>query len=452
LWRHYDVIRTPLRHRDFALLWTAGLVSITGDWMLLVAVPITVLALTGSSAATGAAVAAALVPRIVVAPIAGVFVDRWNRRRALVVANLLQVLFVLPLAAVNDAGDLWIVVGSTLAMGCVAQVVMTAENALLPTLVPIGETGRANSLNTLNNSLARLAGPAIGGVLAASAGIGTVAVTDAATFLVAAALIALVRARRPTGTGDADATRPTGTGDGDATRAGGAAGNGATDRARRRVWADLRTGLAVIRATRPLRVIFAFLAIISLGEGVMGVMIVVFAQRTLDGGPRDLGWIVSAQAIGGIAGGLLGGVIGDRVPVRWLIGLGTVALGAGDLLIFNYPHWYPELWPALVLMAAVGVPAALIMAGIMTVLQTSVADALRGRVFGAALTVMSLVGLGGTGLAAALGDRLGPVTLLNVQGVGLVAGGLFVIGALRPAVSGVTPATERTLMPAGRRG
>jgi MFS family permease len=241
-------------------------------------------------------------------------------------------------------------------------------------------------------------------------------------------MIALVRTRRSTAAPD-----------------GSAAGVG-------RVWADLRTGLAVIRATRPLRVIFWFLAIISVGEGVMTVMIVVFAQRTLHGGPRELGWIVAAQAVGGIAGGLLGSVIGDRVPPRWLIGPGTVAMGVGDLVIFNYPRWYPEVWPALPLMAVVGVPAALIMAGVLTVLQTSVADDLRGRVFGAALTVMSLVGLVGTGIASALGDRLGPVTLLNVQGIGLVAGGLFVIAALRPALSGVTAATERTLTPAGRNG
>src|SRR5690349_9704218 len=330
---------TPLRHRDFALLWTAGLISMTGNWMLLVAVPVTVLTVTGSSTATGAAVAAGLVPRILVAPLAGVFVDRWDRRRALVAANLLQVLLVLPLAAIDDAGDMWIVIGSTLAMGCVSQVVLTAENALLPALVRDGETRRANALNTLNNNLARLAGPAIGGVLTSSAGIGAVAVTDAATFLVAALMIALVGARRP-----ADRAPD---------------GAAASEAGARRVWADLRTGLAVIRATRQLRVMFVFLAIISLGEGVMSVMIVVFAQRTLHGGARELGWIAAAQAVGGIAGGLLGGGLGDRVPVRWLVGLGTVLLGAGDLVIFNYPRWYPELWPALVLMVAVGVPAAL---------------------------------------------------------------------------------------------
>jgi hypothetical protein len=72
-------------------------------------------------------------------------------------------------------------------------------------------------------------------------------------------------------------------------------------------------------------VIFVFLAIISLGEGVMGVMIVVFAQRTLHRRrPRTGLDHVAAQAIGGIAGWLAGRLLGDRVPARWLVGLGTV--------------------------------------------------------------------------------------------------------------------------------
>jgi MFS family permease len=178
----------------------------------------------------------------------------------------------------------------------------------------------------------------------------------------------------------------------------------------------------------------------------------VFVERALDGGPRDFGWIVAAQAVGGIVGGLLGGVFADRVRPRVLIGVGTIALGVGDLAIFNYPHWYRGIWPALALMAAVGVPAALANAGTMTLLQTAVGDRLRGRVFGAALTVMAFVALCGTATCAALGDRLGPVTLLNIQGIGLVVGGAWVLWALRAAVSGVTPATHRMPATAGRTG
>jgi MFS family permease len=418
---------TPFRHRDFALLWTAGLISITGDWMLMVAVPVTVLGITGSSAATAASLAAALLPRVVAAPVAGVLVDRWDRRHALIGAALIEALLVLPLMTVDRAGDLWIVVVTTFATGCVAQVLTTAENALLPTLVEDGERARANSLNVLNNNLARLVGPAVGGVLTASFGLKAVAALDAATFLAAAGLVVLVRTRRPRAKAEV-------------TTAGAAA----------RFWSDLKGGLAVVPTVPVVRVMFVFLAIVSFGEGVMGTMLVVFVERALDGGPRDLGWIVAAQAIGGIAGGLLGGVIGDRVPPRLLTGLGAVALGVGDLVIFNYPHWYVGVWPALVLMAAVGVPAALLNAGLMTMLQTSVDDRLRGRVFGAALTVMALVALCGTATCAALGDRLGPVTLLNIQGVGMLVGGIYVLRALRPAISGVTPATQRTSTTAGR--
>jgi MFS family permease len=415
---------TPFRHRDFTLLWAAGLISITGDWMLTVAVPITVLGITGSSAATAASFAAVLLPRIMAAPIAGVLVDRWDRRHALIGASLALALLVLPLATVDRAGDLWIVVAVTFASGCVAQVFATAENALLPTLVDAAETGRANSLNVLNNSLGRLIGPALGGVLTASAGIAVVAALDAATFLAAAGLVALVRARRP--------------------RAAVVAGE------RHRFWTDLRAGLAAVAAHPHLRVLFVFITIISLGEGVMGSMLVVFVERALDGGPREFGWIVAAQAVGGIAGGLLGAKIADRIPPRPLIGFGAVALGVGDLAIFNYPHWYQGVWPALVLMAAVGVPVALSVAGLMTLLQTSVDDGLRGRVFGAATMVMALMSLGGAAFSAGLGDRFGPVALLNIQGVGMIVGGVWVLAALRVAVSGVTPATHRTPTAAGR--
>lgn len=93
-----------LRRRDFALLWSGGLISMTGDWMLLVALPIYVYQATGSALATGAIFAAELLPNALFGSVAGVFVDRWDRKRTLVVTNALLTLSVLPLLLVPQTG------------------------------------------------------------------------------------------------------------------------------------------------------------------------------------------------------------------------------------------------------------------------------------------------------------------------------------------------------------
>ena len=100
---------TVLRRRDFALLWFAGLVSLIGDWMLVVALPLTVYQLTGSALATGGVLIANKLSALVLGSIAGVFVDRWDRKRTMVVANLIRAPVLLLLVAVDSAERVWIV-------------------------------------------------------------------------------------------------------------------------------------------------------------------------------------------------------------------------------------------------------------------------------------------------------------------------------------------------------
>src|SRR5215210_6120577 len=86
-----------LRRRNFALLWFGGLISIMGDRVLLVALPYFVYQQTGSTLATAGMVAAQLLPRLLFGSIAGVFVDRWDRKQVMVIASLSQGLVILPL-------------------------------------------------------------------------------------------------------------------------------------------------------------------------------------------------------------------------------------------------------------------------------------------------------------------------------------------------------------------
>src|ERR671914_959135 len=97
-----------LRRRDFALLWTGGLVSVAGDWVLNAALPYFVYEETGSTVATAGMIVAELVPGVLLGTVAGVFVDRWNRRRLLVASNVLQAAAV-ALLLVVPSGWLWVV-------------------------------------------------------------------------------------------------------------------------------------------------------------------------------------------------------------------------------------------------------------------------------------------------------------------------------------------------------
>src|SRR5438105_14377502 len=124
-----------LRRRDFALVWTASLISATGDWVLFIGLPIYVYQLTGSTLATSAMFVAELVPQIALGSVAGVFVDRWDRKRTMVVANLVLTVALLPLAFVRSADLVSIVYVVAFTVSLLARFLPPAGSAMLPLLV-----------------------------------------------------------------------------------------------------------------------------------------------------------------------------------------------------------------------------------------------------------------------------------------------------------------------------
>lgn len=202
-----------LRRRDFGLLWAGGLISETGDWFLLVGLPFWVLQETGSSLVTASVFLVGLLPGLVAGPLAGVLVDRWDRRRTLVAVSLAEAAFLLPLLAVDGRDRLWIVYLVIAVEATLAQLNDPARNALVPTLVPKDDLVGANALIGLNTSVARLAGSPLGGILVEVAGLPGLVIGDAASFLLGAALIGLVR---PVGVGRRGTAGGPGTMDGPA--------------------------------------------------------------------------------------------------------------------------------------------------------------------------------------------------------------------------------------------
>jgi MFS family permease len=323
-----------------------------------------------------------------------------------------------------------------------------AEQALLPRLVPDDQLVTANAVSGQTQNLSRLVGSGLGGVVAAAGGIAAVTLADAASFLISAALIALVSApgradAPPAGPPHADrpaadrpaadrpaadpppadrlpADRPTATSLRDKVRA---------------IRAELADGLRWSARHRILRALMVFLLVTSLGEGIMSTLFAPFVQHVLHGSSQAYGVVAAVQAVGGIVGGLAAASIGQRASASWLLGWGAVAFGAVDLAIFLYPLGYVAVWPAAVGMVIVGVPGALTMAGAMTLFQRSTEDSHRGRVFGALGAVEGVAILAGTVCAGFLAQAVGIIPVLAAQGGGYVLAGFAMLVVLRADVS-----------------
>jgi len=173
-----------LRRRNFALVWCAGLISLLGDRALLTALPYYVYQHTGSTLATATMFTAYYLPMVLLGSVAGVFVDRWDRKRIMVVTNLIQTYVMLLLLLVRSAAWLWLVYVVSFIEIAVATFFQPAESALLPHLADEERLVSANALTSLNNNIARLAGPPIGGVLIGFFGLNSVALFDSASFLI----------------------------------------------------------------------------------------------------------------------------------------------------------------------------------------------------------------------------------------------------------------------------
>lgn len=402
-----------LRIRDFLLAWTGGLVSMLGGWAMWIALPLHVYQLSGSALATSGVVAALVAPGILFGSVAGVFVDRWNRKTTLVLGNLVLAGATLPLLLVQDESHLWIVYPLVFLLELVEQFTGPAENAFLPRLVPAEELVAANSLNALNNNLARLGGPALGGALYAWVGLTGVVLANSVSFLVAAALLGGIAA-----SGAVAAA-------GDIAEAAG--------RRWRRVWSELHDGLAVVRRSRPVGVVFGVASITAFGEGIFAVMFAVWVRDVLEGGVPDLGLLQTSQAVGGLLGGVIGAYAGRHLVPERLYGVALLTFGIFDLALFNFPLLFDGLWIGSMLMILVGIPGTSSQAARATIMQTHVEDAYLGRVFGSLGTSSSLLMFVGTLTAGAVGGVLGPIALLNFQGGAYVVAGVFVLLMLAPS-------------------
>jgi MFS family permease len=457
-----------LRRRDFRLLWAGGLVSETGDWFLLIGLPVWVLELTGSSLVTSTVFLVGLLPSLVVGPLAGVLADRWDRRRTLVAVSLAQAAFLLPLLTVNGRDRLWVVYLVMAVEAALAQLNDPARNALVPTLVARHDLVGANALIALNGNLARLVGSPLGGILVEVAGLPGLVIGDAASFLLGAALLALVRpSPRPFAPGVAPGPEPAqepAPGREPALEPALAVPGppeGERSRPRRRglrvvpsprpgrgllgEWVD---GLRVVLGDRSLRWGLVVDGLAAVAQGIFMVLFVLFVARELGGDGAEVGLLRGVQAIGGLAGGALVVGLARRLEPGRLLGTSLLVFGLISLAIWNGPALTTAGWLYLVLFMAAGIPGIGFLTGLTALVQERSPDAYLGRVLATFLGSFNGLMALGMLLAGLLGDAVGVVPVLNGQAVLYLLTGLLALATLgRRARAAYPRAEKRARMP-----
>src|SRR5215210_4433687 len=252
-----------LRQRNFLMLWFGGVLSVIGDLFLFVALPFFVYARTGSALATGAMFMAETLPRLIFGSVAGVFVDRWDRKRTMILSDLSRAVILLPLLLVAAGGPVALVYVVAFVEASVSMLFLPAKGATIPNLVAERDLTAANSLDSLSEEVPSLVGPLLGGALLGIVGLSGLVLLDVGTYLASALLISMIGA--PTAAPDEEPD--------------------VTAEVAVSAWANALKewlgGLRLIGRDRSVAILFAVISVATVGEGVVTVLVIIFFRDVL---------------------------------------------------------------------------------------------------------------------------------------------------------------------------
>ena len=382
-----------LRSRNYRLFFIGQGISLIGSWMTRLATSWLVYRLTDSAFLLGLVAFAGQAPSILLPPLAGVWLDRFDRHRVLVVTQVLSMLQSLALAALvlSDTVTMPWVIALTVFQGLVSAVeIPTRQASVVRMIDDRADLGNAIALNSSNFNAARLVGPAIAGPVVAAIGEGYCFLIDGLSYI--AVIWGLLSMRLP--------PEPRVT-------------------ERREVWHELREGWQYIVASTPIRTLLVFLAAVGMLSAPYSALTPILAGRTLGGGAHTLGFLMAATGIGAL-------VCAVRLVLRSSV-VGLVRAAAIAIVVFGVCcvllGLSRQLWLSMLLMTATGYGLMYQVVATNTIVQTLVDDDKRGRVM--SFYTIALAGSGPIGslLGGVLAARIG------VESTYMVAGAACLVAA-----------------------
>jgi len=385
-----------LRHRNFRLFFGGQSISLIGTWMTRIATAWLVYRLTGSAMLLGTVSFAGQIPTFIVAPFAGVWIDRLDRRKLLVWTQTASMVQSLALAALTFSGHInipWIIILSV-TQGIVNGFDMPGRQSFMMQMVDDrADLGNAIAINSSMVNMARLIGPSLAGLVIAASSEGSCFLIDGISYL--AVIASLIAMRLPVSQ---------------------------VKRTPASMAHELHEGWTYVTGFLPVRNILLLFAVVSLMGMPVVVLMPVFAARVLHGGPHTLGFLMGAMGVGALASALS---LAARRSVRGLIRMIPIAalvFGVG-LIGFGLSHWF---WLSMIAVLVGGMGMMQGMAASNTIIQTLVSEDMRGRVM--SYYTMAFMGMSpfGSLLAGSMASAFGaPIAVIVTGSVVLLGAAWF---------------------------
>ncbi|MHB8290785.1 MAG: MFS transporter [Acidimicrobiales bacterium] len=401
----------PLRHRNFALVWTAALISNAGSWMQAVALGVLVTTSTHRPVWTALVAGAAFLPMGLLAPLGGEVADRIDRRRWLIITTFAEMAVAAGLSVLAgfDAATPWAVSILALAGGCASAIGFPAYQAMLPDLVGEADLLAAVSLSSAQFNIGRVIGPALAGIVLAFGSYTLAFACNAASFAAVVVALAFLRLA-PTETVVASTKRP---------------------QVLRGAWGRMADGARVGFSVPQCRSSILLIGIIAATGSPFIALVPAMAIEVFHGGAQATSALVTAQGIGAVVGALVLGSLSRRAKRGSIV---VVAVLSMPVVLLAY-GLAPTLIVATFAIAVVGVAYISVLSGLNTVLQLGAPAGVRGRIVGLYMFSLGTVYPLGALLQGVLADVLG-VRAVTVGGAVVLALALGTIAVTRPDLIG----------------
>jgi len=384
-----------LQYRNFQLFFSGQLISLIGTWMQNLAQAWLVYRLTGSMVLLGAVGFCSQIPIFFLAPLGGIVADQYSRQRVVIATQTSAMLLALALAALTLSGTvrIWHIFVLSALLGAVNAFDIPARQSFIVEMVGKADLMNAIALNSSMFNASRVLGPAIAGILVAVIGEGWCFFANGISYIAVIVGLALMRV----------APRPAAPQSGSPV-------------------ANIVEGFRFVIRHPAIHALLILLGVASVTGMPFTVLMPVFADRILHGGPKALGWLTGSAGVDALAAALL---LASRQTLKGLsvwIAAAATALGVG-LVLFALSRTF---WVSAALLVGVGFAMMLQMGSSNTLIQSMVPDHLRGRV----MSVYSMMFTGmapfGALLAGLVADRFGaPATVAMGGAICLAAAGIF---------------------------